>query len=315
MSYYRFKIKQNNEFDNFTEIIYADKEAKHFVKHRTYSPRFVDEDEDIYSSFKSKKNSHKNSTYYNLVLLFCGISLSMIAITILIFININPKELINGIAIPITTLFFTACFVLLLSFYIIDRKFVNLINELFIVYNKNNNVCSVETKKNKIKVLYKNKLYIIKSNKIKIIDKGKNLYLAYLNMLPISVLRIDNYNIEFEKSNYIYTLTPKIKYLQNGTSTLSICCPRPIFNLERIQEGEKVFIPKPQYIQFSKYIFVLNSELKLNSIYYAATDNRISSYYVLTHAQLNAVGNNAILNLKKLANENAQLKEILKDII
>ncbi len=219
------------------------------------------------------------------------------------------------IAIFLTTLFFIVGFILFFTFHIIDRNFVNLVNDLFIVYDKDNIFCSVETQKSKTRVLYKNKLYIIKSNKVKIIDKGRRLYFAYLNMLPIITLKMDRYNLEFEKSNYVYTLTPKIKYLQDGTSTLSICCPRPTLNLEKIQEGEIIYFPKPQYIQFSKYMFVLSSNLKLNSIYYAATDNIISSYHVLTHAQLKEVGEDALLNLRKLANENTQLKEILKDVL
>ena len=97
-----FEIQKSEDYANIASIIIADKEAKHFVRHRRYTP-FDVSDSSIKSAF-DKDTRHSQSGYFDGLRLFSIILPIMIAISIYVMIAAAPENRLGLIAIPFTTL-------------------------------------------------------------------------------------------------------------------------------------------------------------------------------------------------------------------
>ncbi len=85
-----FEIQKSEDFDNIAEIIKADKEVKHFVRRRRYTP-FDLSNNSIKSAF-DKNVRHSQSGYFKALCLLAVVSSIMIAISIYVMVAALPEE-------------------------------------------------------------------------------------------------------------------------------------------------------------------------------------------------------------------------------
>ncbi|MDE7453651.1 MAG: hypothetical protein K2N22_04510, partial [Clostridia bacterium] len=311
-----FEIQKSDDFENIAEIILADNEPKHFVRQRRYSP-FDVSDGSIRSAF-DKKIRHSQSGYFSGLRLFSIIFPIMTAISIYVMVAAAPENRLGLIAIPITTLGLGIIWAIFLVCHSVEFAFIKSCDHLFIADDAEGNHYSVEVRKKRIRVLYKGVLYVIKGKKIKTVRNDRKIYLAYLTMYPQSVLDmgkfVDNSDRDSEP-----VLTPHVEYLPDGSCSLSFG-----------ERGHAVrqnspasfghtgvaysYHPLLRHLQFAKYIFTVNGDLKLTSVYTAARENAVINYDALTLAEVTESGNAAIEALKEIAAANVLLAKILNDI-
>lgn len=304
-----FEIQKSEDYDNVAEIIKADKEVKHFVRRRRYTP-FDISNNSIQSAF-NKNIRHSQSGYFKILCLFSVVSSIMIAISIYVMVVASPKEQIGLIAIPLTAFGIGILFGIFLFCHLKEFDFIKTCDDLFIVYDGEGNPCSVEISKKRIRVLHKNLLYIIKGKKIKKIGKERKLYYAYLNMYPQAVLDLGKY-LDNSDRYMEPVLIPQIKYFSDGCCTLSFGERGP--SQRRGKHNKTHVHPLLQHLHLCKYLFIINNELKLISMYSAVRENTMINFDALTFATVTESGNSAIKSLIKIARSNNQLEKILKQI-
>ncbi|MBD5131365.1 MAG: hypothetical protein HDT28_02045 [Clostridiales bacterium] len=305
-----FQIQKSEEFDNIAEIIGADKEAKHFVRRRRYTP--FDVSDGSIKSALDKNIRHSQSGYFDGLRIFSIIFPLMVVISIYAMIAAEPENRMGLIAIPITTFGLGVIWCIFLICHVMEFNFVKSCDDLFIAYDGEGNPYSIEVCKKRIRVLYKDSLYVIKGNKIKTIRNERKLYYTYLNMFPQSVLDmgkyVDNSNREMEP-----ILSPSIEYLPDGGCALSLG-ERGFVQISG-KHGRVQKYPLLHHLHFCKYIFTVNNELKLTSVYSAARENAVISHDALTFAKVTESGNAAMDTLRKTAEANILLGKILNDIV
>lgn len=309
MSLPYFEIQKSDDFENIAEIIETDKEAKHFVRHRRYTPYNLGNDS-IKSAFNEKLR-HSQSGYFDGLRLFSIVFPIMLAISIYVMVAALPENRSGLIAIPITAFGLGILWGIFLICHVVEFSFIKASDDLFITYDGDGNFCSVEAGKKRIRVLYKGTLYVITGKKIKTVRKERKLYYAYLNMYPQAVLNMGKY-VDNSDRSMTPVLIPNIEYLQSRYCTLSFG--------ERGAEqrsGRHFRVSKHpllNHLHFCKYIFTVNSELKLTSVHSAARENAVISYDALTYATVTENGNCAIETLRRIADTNSQLKQVLMHI-
>ncbi len=274
-----FEIQKSEDFDNAAEIIQADKEVKHFVRQRRYAP-FDVSDNSIKSAF-DKNIRHSQSVYFKALCLFSVVFSIMIAISIYIMIAALPEERVRLIAIPLTALGIGILFRIFLFCHLKEFTFINTCDNLFIAYDSEGNFYSVEISKKRIRVLHK-----------AVLDLGKYLDSSDKYMKPV--------------------LVPQIKYSSDGNCTLSIGERGP--SQRRGKHSKTHVRPLLQHLHFCKYLFTVNNELKLISVYSAARENAVINFDALTFATVAESGNSAIESLREIAHTNSRLEKTLKQI-
>ena len=304
-----FEIQKSEDFENVSEIIEADNEVKHFVRRRRYTPYNVSDD-NIKAAFDNKIR-HSQSGYFDGLRLFSIIFPIMVAISIYVMIAASPENRLGLIAIPVTTFGLGIIWGIFLICHTIEFSFIKSCDDLFIAYVCEGNPYSVEISKKRIRVLYKNSLYVIKGKKIKEIRKDRKLYYAYLNMYPQAVLNMGKY-VDNSDKDMEPVLIPQIAHSPDGYCTLSLG--------ERgyAQSSGRHFrvhrYPLLHHLHFCKYIFTVNNELELTSVYSAARENTVISHDALTLATVTESGTAAIQSLKKIATSNSQVEKVLRQI-
>lgn len=304
-----FEIQKSEDFDNVAEIIKADKEVKYFVRQRRYTP--IDISNNSIKLAFNKNIRHSQSGYFKVLCLFSVVFSIMLAISIYVMVASSPEERGGLLAIPLTAFGIGILFGIFLFCHLKEYTFIKMCDDLFIAYDGEGNSYSVEINNKHIRVLHKNLLYIIKGKKIKKIDKERKLYYAYLNMYPQAVLDMGKY-LDNSDRNMEPVLIPQIEYLSNGCCTLSLGERGP--SQRRGQHGKTHVHPLLQHLHFCKYLFTINNELKLTSVYSAARENTVINFDVLTFATVTESGNSAIKSLIKIAHSNNQFEKILKQI-
>ena len=124
------------------------------------------------------------------------------------------------IAVPLTALVIGIIWGIFLICHIIEFSFVTSGDRLFIAYDGEGNPYSVEVGEKRIRVLYQNLLYVIKDKRIKKINNERKLYYAYLSMFPHSVLSMEKYVDNSDRSTEP-VIIPSINYYDDGRCTLS----------------------------------------------------------------------------------------------
>ena len=316
MSYSYFKIKNSEDFENVKKIIDADKEAKHFVRNRRYTP-FNVSNKSIKSAFE-KNIRHSESGYFKSLCQLSVIFLITLAVTIYCLVATTLGIWSGLIALLLTTLAIGIVWGMFLICFIKEHAFVKTCDDLFILYNSEGNPYSVEIRKNRVRVLFKDTLYIITGKRIKKTQKPRKLYYAYLNMFPQAVLEMEKYIDKADRDNSEILFTPVIEYLPDG------CCDLSIGERGKLQikssSNDKDYKSLPllrsmlRNLHFYKYIFTLNDDLKLVSVHSAVRENAIISQHILTFATVTESGVIATESLKKIADLNSQLKKVLCQI-
>ena len=304
-----FELQKSEDFENVAEIIGADIEVKHFVRCRRYTPSDVS-DSSIKSAF-DKDIRHSQSGYFDGLRLFSIILPIMIAISIYVMVAASPENRLWLIAIPLTTLGLGIIWGIFLVCHITEFAFIKLCDDLFIAYDAGGTPYSVEISKKRIRVLYKDSLYVIKGKKVKTIRNQRKLYYAYLNMYPQAVLDMGKY-LDNSDRNMQPILIPEIGYLPNGCCSLSFGERGPVQRSGRHNRVHKH--PLLNHLHFCKYIFTVNSELKLTSVYSAARENAVINYDALTLATVTESGEAAIETLRKISGTNSLLAKTLRAI-
>ena len=311
-----FEIQKSDEFENIAEIILADNEPKHFVRHRRYTP-FDVSDGSIKSAF-GKKIRRSQSGYFSGLRLFSIIFPIMVAISIYVMVAAEPENRLGLIAIPLTTLGLGIIWAIFLVCHLIEFTFITSCDHLFIADDKDGNPYSVEISKKRIRVLYNGTLYVIKGKKIKTVRNDRKIYYAYLTMYPQSVLDMGKF-VDNSDRDREPVLTPHVEYLPDGNCTLSF--GERGYALRQNSPasfshngGAYSYYPLLRHLQFAKYIFTVNADLKLISVYAAARENAVINYDALTLAEVTESGNAAMESLKKAAAENSRLEEILESL-
>ena len=232
----------------------------------------------------------------------------MVAISLYTMIGAAPENRLGLIAIPITAFGFGVLWVIFLVCFAKEYRFVKSSDELFIAYDGDGNPYAVEVGKRRIRVLYKDALYIIKGKRTKTVHSERELYYAYLNMFPQSALNIGKYLDNSDRSMEP-VLIPKIEYSADG------CCTLSIGERGRVQRsgkhGRVHKYPLLHHLHFCKYIFTVNGELKLTSVHSAARESAAISHDILTLATVVERGDEALEALGKVAAKNCRLAEAL----
>lgn len=302
-----FEIQKSEDFENVAEIIEADTEAKHFVRHRSYTPCNLS-NSNIRSAF-DKNVRHSQSGYFNGLRLLSIIFPIMIAISVYVMITALPENRLGLIAIPITTLGVGVIWAIFLICHIMEFAFIKTCDDLFIAYDGEGNPYSVEISKKRVRVLHKDTLYIIKGGKTKEIRNDRKLYYAYLNMYPQAILDMGKY-VDNSDRYKEPVLIPQIEYLSDGCCALSL---GERGNAQKVgRHGRAHRYPLLQHLHFCKYIFTVNAELKLISVYSAARENAVINYDALTFATVTESGTAAIEALRKIAASDSRLERVLR---
>lgn len=324
MSCPHFEIQKNADFENIAEIINADNEPKHFIRQRTYTP-VVLSDDNIRSAF-GKKIRHSQSGYFSALRFLSIIFPLMIAVSIYVMVAAATEKRLSLLAIPMTALLFGILWGIFLFCHAVEFAFIKSVSDLFILYDKENKPCSVEISKKQIRVLYAGTLYVIKGKKIKTIRKERKLYYAYLNMFPQSVLDMGKY-VDNSDTYLQPVLIPYINYLPDGSCALSFRLPGALqlqnssASRDKSDGGEtyNIFpllrrLTVWRRLHFCKYIFTVNNQLKLTSVYSAARENAVINYDALTLSTVTESGEEAIKTLKLTAIKSTRLAELLNNI-
>ena len=130
-------------------------------------------------------------------------------------------------------------------------------------------------------------------------------------MFPQAVLDVGKY---LDNSDRVMepVLIPQINYSSDGCCTLSIGERGPVQRSGRHNRVHKH--PLLNHLHFCKYIFTVNNELKLTSVYSAARENAVISHDALTLATVTESGNTAIETLRKISGTNSRLEKTLRHI-
>lgn len=304
-----FEIQKSEDFENVAEIICADNEVKHFVRLRRYTP-FDVSDGSIKSAF-DKDIRRSQSGYFNGLRLFSIILPIMVVISVYVMIAASPENRPGLIAIPLTAFGVAVIWGIFLICHIIEFAFIKSRDDLFIAYDGEGNPYSVEISKKRVRVLHKDTLYIIKGNKIKKIRKERKLYYAYLNMFPQAVLDMGKYLDNSDRFQEP-VLIPRIEYLSDGCCTLSFGERGPAQS--RGKHNRSHMRPLLQHLHFCKYIFIVNNQLKLTSVYSAARENAVINYDALTLATVKESGKAAKEELRKISGTISLLEKTLRSI-
>ena len=198
--------------------------------------------------------------------------------------------------------------------YLTEFAFVKSRDDLFIEYDKEGEPYSVEVSKKRVRALYRNLLYIIKGKKIKTIKSERKLYYAYLNMFPQCVLDMGKYVDNSDRSTEAVFI-PDINYCEDGQCILSLGKPAYKQN-QNLPAGFEGFCPKSllRHLNFYNYIFTVDNELQIISVYSAARQNAVIGYNVVTFAQRSEGGDAAKQALRNIAAKNKLLGNILYKI-
>lgn len=213
-----FEIQKSEDYENIASIIIADKETKHFVRRRRYTQRCANDD-GIRSAF-DKKIRHSQSGFFEGLRFFLIVFPLMIAVSICVMVTATPENMTGLIAVPLTALLIGIIWGIFLICHIIEFSFVTSGDRLFIAYDGEGNPYSVEVGEKLIRVLYQNLLHVIKGKRIKKINNERKLYYAYLSMFPQSVLSMEKYVDNSDRSTEP-VIIPSINYYDDGRCTLS----------------------------------------------------------------------------------------------
>ena len=224
----------------------------------------------------------------------------------------------GSIAILITAFGIGIVWSIFLSCHLIEFAFVKSVDDLFIAYDGKGDPYSVEVSQKRVRILYRNLLYVIKGNKIKTIRSERKIYYAYLNMFPQSVLSMEKY-VDNSDASSKPLIIPSVNYFGDGRYVLSLG------ELAYLQSQELpassgsydlAFTRRSllRHLHFYRYIFTINNKFELVSVYSAARENSIINYSVLTCAEISERGNAATEALKEIANANKLLKSVLNNI-
>ena len=152
------------------------------------------------------------------------------------------------------------------------------------------------------------------NQKIKTIKSERKLYYAYLNMFPQCVLDMGKYVDNSDRSTEAVFI-PDINYCEDGQCILSLGKPAYKQN-QNLPAGFEGFCPKSllRHLNFYNYIFTVDNELQIISVYSAARQNAVIGYNVVTFAQRSEGGDAAKQALRNIAAKNKLLGNILYKI-
>lgn len=261
-----------------------------------------------------KKIRHSQSGFFDGLRFFSIVLPLMIAVSIYVMVTAKPENMTGLIAVPLTALVIGIIWGIFLICHIIEFSFVTSGDRLFIAYDGEGNPYSVEVGEKRIRVLYQNLLYVIKDKRIKKINNERKLYYAYLSMFPQSVLSMEKYVDNSDRSTEP-VIIPSINYYDDGRCTLSFGEFR-FSQTQSLPEGYGSFYPKSllRHLNFYKYIFTVNNELKITSVYSASRENAILGYDIVTFAELSESGDAAKETLRKIITANKLLENVLYKI-
>ncbi len=305
-----FEIEHNGDFDNIAEILNADNEPKAFFRRRAFAPFRVADDKDVMGVFDAKKSKHSEGTLFQAMLL-SGVAFALlIAMSVLFIVTARtPEEIIGYTAVFIATAAFGAVFIVCAVCHFSEHAFVNSTDELFILYDREGVPCSVEISDKRVRVLYKDTLYVIKNSKVKPVANERKIYYAYLNMFPLSTLHMSRYTDNSDKTSYVAPMTPSVTYLPDGTVRLSF---GPYKTLT-LGDHSTSILRGAQHVHFSKYIFEVNADMKLSAVYSGARESVTKSYHVMTYARVTERSERAMDKLNRIVRSNEKLAEVLKN--
>lgn len=297
-----FEIQKTDDFGNIAEIISADKLPKHFIRRRTYASAKNSDVNGVMREFDYVGVRHKDGTFIT-PLKTMGVVSAIMLIISGVFVAYN---ILDGLGIYLTTLLFPALFGVFLYCHLKELAFVKTVAHLFILYDSEGEPYSVEIHGKRIRVIYKGKLFVIKRGKAKEVKSMRLRYYAYLNMYPQSVLDMGRFLDNSDKS-YSAVLVPSVTYFEDGRGVLTLDCRH--FNND---STSSIYMDK--HTQFSKYIFVVDKDLRLNAVYSAAREDALISDRILTKAEVISAGQAAGDDLKFYVYRNKALEKILKEI-
>ena len=133
-------------------------------------------------------------------------------------------------------------------------------------------------------------------------------------MFPQSVLSMEKY-VDNSDRSVEPVIIPSINYYDDGRCTLSFGEFR-FSQTQSLPEGYGSFYPKSLlcHLNFYKYIFTVNNELKITSVYSASRENAIIGYDIVTFAELWESGDAAKETLRKIVTANKLLENVLYKI-
>jgi len=316
-----YEILKDEKFDEVSELIFRDKQPIHFVRRRnrfydgqTALPVSDDEARGMFDYSRAKNLRTLNMNFYGwakYLILFQ--SLFLISFGIILYwifggVLKNPNAETGTII-----LFIFVCCILgivsgyltydYISKYLFLKKAFYKLDDLYVLFDIDGKPCSIEIRGKRVRILYRQTLYVLNKCKIKTIKDPLTIYCSYLNMFPQSALDIDKFVPDHspalsEKELRAY------HPITAGTYKCGEC-----FSLSLTTRGVA-----SKYWRIYKYIYDLDEENNLKTIYSAATESRRFRYYYITKSEIVGRGDIVKEELNNILNRNSDLKNLLENL-
>ena len=325
-----FELKKDDDLDSVAKDILQNNTALHFTRRRnlmsdgsvlgfivdsTTRYWFEDERESSLKRLNNPLSSFGNWLFAPVMFL---IFLSVIIYHLFLGNFTKPDA-----DIGVTVLIFALAAILLgisvwsLIHYIRKYRFLKKaftkMDDLFVVYDSDNVPCSVCVRDSVVKVLYKDTVYTVKNGKVKQSKKDNQLYRAYLNMLPWSVLDMDRF---YPNERYRPTGRESFDPVITNTYILSKeekCCisvNNTVLHSYRKGHHSSSHADRNKPLQFIKYLFEFDDNFQLNTVYSVANESFRFDFNYITKADLVQNGERALMELKNIVNCESGLKSL-----
>lgn len=323
-----YEIVKDGDFDGVAKTLLADTMPKRFVRRRAFSPATTDDNlsdtaaRNLFEKIAEKNLKTHNKWITTFVSDICGLAFlwlvffSLVGALIWFCLSGTLDEILKDgffAIILFMVLFLTGAFAAFLTVFSICRdRYIKrtfyYLDDLYWFFDERGNPCAVEVRGNRVRILYDGALYTARMGKTKITRKPLAVYRASLNMYPPAALDI---------SNFVSGLAPvgreKREELGEISASTHIGATGVYLSLNVRRNGSHNVAVR--FWGIHKYLYELDTDFRLKTVYSAATESRWINYRYVTRAEVAVYGNAVLQELKIALEKFPQAIKILDGII